>query len=123
MVWRMFIRHSMHSLGMSIRPLKSSVSSRIFVRRLVRVTDVEKVDIIGDLPQKIYVEISHAKLETLGLISPQQIFVSVTRQNAVTPSGRIDTDNDSRLHSCGWGIRCSGGDCDVRLLVAGDCCV
>lgn len=62
-------------------------------KRLVRVADVEKVDIIGDQPQKIYVEISHAKLATLG-ISPQQIFDSVTRQNAVTPSGRIDTDND-----------------------------
>lgn len=62
-------------------------------KKLVRVPDVEKVDIIGAQSQKIYVEISHAKLATLG-ISPQQIFDSVTRQNSVTPSGRIDTEND-----------------------------
>lgn len=62
-------------------------------KRLLRVQDVEKIDFVGDLPQRVYVEISHAKLATLG-ISPQQIFDSVTRQNALTPAGKIETADD-----------------------------
>ncbi len=62
-------------------------------KRLLRVQDVEKIDFVGDLPQRVFVEISHAKLATLG-ISPQQIFDSVTRQNALTPAGKIETASD-----------------------------
>lgn len=62
-------------------------------KRLLRVQDVEKIDFVGDLPQRVFVEISHAKLASLG-ISPQQIFDSVTRQNALTPAGKIETTND-----------------------------
>lgn len=62
-------------------------------KRLLRVQDVEKIDILGAQPQKVFVEISHAKLAALG-ISPQQIFESVARQNTLNPSGKIDTSND-----------------------------
>jgi multidrug efflux pump len=62
-------------------------------KRLLRVADVEKVDLIGEQDQKIFIEFSHRKLATLG-ISPQQIFETVARQNSVTPSGRIDTSDD-----------------------------
>src|SRR6476659_9215475 len=40
-------------------------------QRLLRVPDVNKVDIIGEQPEKIFIELSHAKLATLG-ITPQQ---------------------------------------------------
>jgi multidrug efflux pump len=62
-------------------------------QRLLRVPDVNKVDIIGERPQKIFIEFSHAKLATLGL-TPQQIFDSVARQNAVVSGGSIDTSAD-----------------------------
>lgn len=62
-------------------------------KRLLRIKDVEKIDIVGDLAEKVYVEISHRKLTTLG-ISPQQIFQSVERQNAIAPAGKIETAND-----------------------------
>src|SRR6202030_2315810 len=62
-------------------------------QRLLRVPDVNKVDIIGEQPQKIFIELSHAKLATLG-ITPQQIFDSVARQNAVTSGGSVDTSAD-----------------------------
>src|ERR1700736_203749 len=52
----------------------------------LRVPDVNKVDIIGERPQKIFIEFSHAKLATLG-VTPQQIFDSVTRQNSVVGGG------------------------------------
>ena len=55
--------------------------------------DVNKVDIIGERPEKIFIEFSHAKLATLG-ITPQQIFDSVARQNAVVAGGSVDTSAD-----------------------------
>ncbi|MBV8837217.1 MAG: efflux RND transporter permease subunit, partial [Alphaproteobacteria bacterium] len=62
-------------------------------QRLLRVADVNKVDIIGERPQRVFIEFSHAKLATLG-ITPQQIFDSVTRQNAVVAGGSVDTASD-----------------------------
>ena len=55
--------------------------------------DVNKVDIIGVRPEKIFIEFSHAKLATLG-VTPQQIFDSVARQNAVVSGGLVDTSAD-----------------------------
>src|SRR5919106_293786 len=62
-------------------------------QRLLRVHDVNKVDLIGVQPERIFIEFSHAKLATLG-ITPQQIFDSVARQNAVMPGGSVDTTAD-----------------------------
>ena len=65
-------------------------------KRLLKVQDVEKVDIIGEQQEQIVVEFSHQKLATLG-ITPQQIFDSVTRQSGMLRSGSIDTAED-RIH-------------------------
>ncbi len=65
-------------------------------QRLLRVPAVNKVDLIGVRPEKIFIEFSHAKLATLG-ITPQQIFDSVTQQNAVVSGGSVDTSAD-RIH-------------------------
>jgi multidrug efflux pump len=62
-------------------------------QRLLRVPSVNKVDIIGEQPQKIFIELSHAKLAMLG-ITPQQIFDGVAKQNAVTSGGSVDTSAD-----------------------------
>ncbi len=43
--------------------------------------------------QRIFIEFSHRKLATLG-ITPQAIFDSVARQNAVTPAGTVETTAD-----------------------------
>jgi multidrug efflux pump len=63
---------------------------------LLRVPGVNKVDLIGVQPEKIFIEFSHGKLATLG-ITPQQIFDSVARQNAVTAGGSVETSAD-RIH-------------------------
>ena len=65
-------------------------------KRLLRVLDVDKVDIIGDQSERIYIEFSHQKLATLG-VSPQLIFESVQKQNILIRSGSIDTATD-RIH-------------------------
>lgn len=65
-------------------------------KRLLRVNDVEKVDLIGDQDERLYIEFSHQKLSTLG-IPPQRIFESVQKQNSLIRSGSIDTDTN-RIH-------------------------
>jgi multidrug efflux pump subunit AcrB len=77
--------------GMSLAELKTRLDD--VRQRLLRVPDVNKVDIIGEQPQKIFVEFSHAKLATLG-ITPQQVFDSVAKQNAVVSGGSVDTSAD-----------------------------
>jgi multidrug efflux pump len=62
-------------------------------RRLLRAEDVEKVVLLGDQPEKVFVEFSHAKLATLG-VTPQQVFESLQRQNAVAPAGSVETPTD-----------------------------
>jgi multidrug efflux pump subunit AcrB len=59
-------------------------------KRLQRVPDVDKVDLYGDQNERIFVEMSHAKLATLGL-PPQAIFDSLAKQNAMTPAGEFQT--------------------------------
>jgi multidrug efflux pump subunit AcrB len=77
--------------GLSLADLKTRAED--MRQRLLRVPDVNKVDLIGEQPQKIFIELNHAKLATLG-ITPQQIFDSVARQNAVTSGGSVDTSAD-----------------------------
>jgi multidrug efflux pump len=77
--------------GLSLAELKTHAED--IRQRLLRVPDVNKVDIIGERPQKIFVEFSHAKLAMLGL-TPQQIFDSVAKQNAVVSGGSVDTSAD-----------------------------
>jgi multidrug efflux pump len=77
--------------GMSLAALKTRAED--IRQRLLRVANVNKVDIIGEWPQKIFIELNHAKLATLG-VTPQQIFDSVAQQNAVTSGGSVDTSAD-----------------------------
>src|SRR6266487_4201937 len=77
--------------GLSLAELKARAED--IRQRLLRVPDVNKVDIVGERPQKIFIEFSHAKLAMLGL-TPQQIFDSVARQNAVVSGGSVDTSAD-----------------------------
>jgi len=77
--------------GLSLAALKTRAED--IRQRLLRVPNVNKVDIIGERPQKIFIELNHAKLATLG-VTPQQIFDSVARQNAVTSGGAVDTSAD-----------------------------
>ena len=60
-------------------------------QRLTRVAGVQKVKIIGEQTQKIFVEISYQRLATLGLGAPQ-LFGAIARHNDVTPSGFVEAD-------------------------------
>jgi multidrug efflux pump subunit AcrB len=58
-------------------------------QRLTRVPGVQKVKIMGEQDQKIFVEISYQRLATLGL-SAQSLFSAIARHNDVTPSGFVE---------------------------------
>ena len=60
-------------------------------QRLLHVAGVKKVDILGERPERIFVEFSYAKLATLG-INARTIFDALNRQNVITPAGSIDTN-------------------------------
>ena len=60
---------------------------------ILRVPNVAKADILGAQEEKIYVEISHRKLSTLG-VNPAVITTILQEQNAMTPAGKIDTSSD-----------------------------
>ncbi|PHY17590.1 efflux RND transporter permease subunit [Caulobacter sp. BP25] len=59
-------------------------------QRLLHVPGVKKVQIIGEQPQKIFVEFSQARLATLG-VSPRDLFAALNDRNLVTPAGAIET--------------------------------
>ena len=80
-------------------------------QQLLKVDDVNKVDVIGAQSERIYIEFSHAKLATLG-VTPPQIFESVARQNAVTPGGTVETSAD-RI-----GLRITGAFEGVEAIAA-----
>jgi multidrug efflux pump len=60
---------------------------------LLRVPNVAKVDLIGLQDEKIYIEVSNAKLATLG-VSFDQVQKTLQAQNAITPAGSFETDTD-----------------------------
>ena len=71
-------------------------------RELRQVPDVKKVELIGVQDEKIFVEISHTKLASLGL-DPLLIFDALQKQNGMAPAGFFETPSDR-----------------IRLRVSGD---
>lgn len=59
-------------------------------QRLLHVSGVKKVNILGEQTERIYVEFSHDRLATLG-VAPQDIFAALNAQNVLTPAGSIET--------------------------------
>ncbi|CAL4869427.1 Cobalt-zinc-cadmium resistance protein CzcA (plasmid) [Asticcacaulis sp. MM231] len=59
-------------------------------QQLLQVPGVQKVKILGERPQAIYVDIPQARLATLG-VTAQDIVNALRGRNDVTPSGSIET--------------------------------
>ncbi|MDH4557843.1 efflux RND transporter permease subunit [Pseudomonas sp. BN417] len=57
---------------------------------LLGLPGVKKVNILGEQPQRIFVEFSYERLATLGL-KPEQIFEALAKQNGVAPAGFVET--------------------------------
>ena len=94
-------------------------------RELRRVTDVKKIELVGVQDERIYVEISHRKLATLG-IDPQLIVDALQRQNAMASAGFFETESDRvRLRVSGEfssldAVRAIGVQAGGKLFRLGD---
>lgn len=84
-----FALYSVEAPGFPLRQL-TRVAEELR-QRFLHVPGVKKVDIVGEQQERIFVEISYPRLAMLG-ISPADIFAALSRQNAVTPAGSVDTD-------------------------------
>ncbi|UQZ87897.1 multidrug transporter AcrB [Deltaproteobacteria bacterium Smac51] len=62
-------------------------------RRLLDVDSVKRVDLIGVQAEKIYVEVENSRLSELG-IAPSAVINAVKTQNAMMPSGMVETASD-----------------------------
>jgi len=78
-------------------------------QRLTRVPGVQKVKILGEQDQKIFVEISYQRLATLG-VSAQTLFSAIAHHNDVTPSGFVEA-NGPRVY-----LRVDGAISDVESV-------
>ena len=63
-------------------------------RLLLGVPRVQKVVLLGEQEEKVYVEVENSKLAELG-ISPQAIMSSLKAQNLITPAGKVETATDN----------------------------
>jgi multidrug efflux pump len=69
--------------------------------QLLRVKDVAKVELVGEQDEKIFVEVTNAKVASLG-VEPAAVFAALAQQNAVAAAGSFETPSD-RIY-----IRASG---------------
>ncbi len=63
-------------------------------RLLLSIGSVSKVELIGEQPEKVYIEVENSKLAELG-ISPQVISNAIKTQNEITASGMVETNTDN----------------------------
>ena len=84
-----FALYALKAKGMPMRELTRHAET---IRQdLLHVPGVEKINILGERPEQIFVEFSYARLATLG-VSAQDIAAALQRRNLVAPAGSIDTD-------------------------------
>src|SRR5437660_5634038 len=83
-----FALYALKAPGMAPRLLVRQAET--IRQQLLHVPGVKKVNILGERPERIFVEFSYPRLVTLG-ITAQDIFAALRNQNAVTPAGSIDT--------------------------------
>ena len=85
-----FAVYSVEAPGLPLRLLTREAET--LRQDLLHVPGVKKVNILGERPERIFVEFSYARIATLG-VNARDIFDALVKQNAVTPAGSIDTQN------------------------------
>ena len=84
-----FAVYAVEAKGMEPRQLLRQAET--LRERLQHVEGVKKVDILGERPERIFINFSFARIATLG-INAKDIFAALQRQNAVSAAGSVDTD-------------------------------
>src|SRR5256714_1224775 len=83
-----FALYALKAKGMPMRELVRQ--AEVIRQDLLHVPGVKKINILGERPERIFVEFSYSKLATLG-VSARDIVAALQRQNTVTAAGSIDT--------------------------------
>ena len=92
-------------------------------QRFLRVSDVSKVQLLGVQDERVYVEPSPRRLAASGITTPQLI-AALARENAVAPSGTVETPNATVPIRLETGLDAPGGgsaaspDADARARSA-----
>ena len=82
---------ALYALSAPGLPLRDLVREAEQVRdQLARVEGVRKVAILGERPERLFVEIDQSRLATLGL-TPEAIVDALDAQNRLLPSGLVET--------------------------------
>ena len=102
-----FALYSVEAPGFPLRQLTRAAEE--LRQRFLHVPGVKKVDIVGEQQERIFVEFSYSRLTMLG-ISPADIFSALSRQNAVTPAGSVDT------HGAQVFVRLDGAYTDIDKI-------
>ena len=77
--------------------------------RLLGLTGIQKVVLIGEQPQRIFVDVAPERLATLG-VSVQAVIDSLARQNEIVPAASFQTNGGSIM------VRASGDPDDVEAI-------
>ena len=80
-------------------------------KQLLRLPDISKIDILGAQDERVYVEFSTKQLAGLG-IDRSELIAALQEQNAVTPAGVVQTQDEKIL------IRISGAFRSEQDLLA-----
>ena len=83
---------ALQAVGMPHRELVSEAEA--MRDRLLSVDGVKKVNIIGEQPQRIFVELSNRRLATLG-IAPDRLIGALAQQNLLTGDAAVQTGAQS----------------------------
>lgn len=89
-----FALYALRAKGEPLRVLAREAEA--LRQRLLHVPGVRKVNIIGERPERIFVEFSQARLATLG-VTPRDILSALAAQNLVTPAGSIEANGPQIL--------------------------
>ncbi|REH38941.1 multidrug efflux pump subunit AcrB [Paraperlucidibaca baekdonensis] len=88
-------------------------------RRLQTVPNTNKVNILGEQAEKVYVELSTRRLAALGL-SPQAVFAAIAEQNQVRPAGAVDTYNDRVFARIDGSLQSAADVAEVSIEAGGN---
>ncbi|MBV8170124.1 MAG: efflux RND transporter permease subunit, partial [Alphaproteobacteria bacterium] len=102
--------------GFSHRELRDTVED--VRKRLLRLPDVTKVDMLGAQDERVYVEFSPETMAGLG-IDRSALIAALQAQNAVTPAGVVQTADEKLLVRVSGAFRSERDLLDVTFVAGG----
>ena len=118
-----FTLYALQAKGLPNRDLVQQAET--LRQELLHVPGVQKVKVLGERPQSIFVETSYAKLASLG-INAQDVLQALRARNDVAPSGTVETNGPRVQFRLNTGfdtldsIRQASVDVQGRTLKIGD---